>query len=404
MMPELLAPAGNMECLQTALHYGADAVYIGLEHFGLRAFAENFTAEELLEARRITKEKKRRLYVAINALMAPEDLTQLKASLELVETAQVDAVIFSDPAVLMLHRQLNLSVPLHLSTQASTMNPAACCFWMGQGVSRIILARELSLAQIRMLRAQIPQELELETFVHGAMCVAYSGRCLLSAVTTGRSGNGGSCAQPCRWYYEIGEPGSERFPITQTEQGTFILNSKDLMMIDHLQDLIDAGIDSFKIEGRMKSIYYVATVVRAYRQALDALERGDTDLQALRSELLLSATRQMSTGFFYDSDPQRLQDVTRTEIPRRYTFAAKVLENDGHGYIKVEQRNKFQVGETLELLPGIGDPQTFRLEEMCTETGEKVVEAPHAQQHLLLACPLPAAPGDLLRRLDCVGG
>ena len=398
---ELLAPAGSPECLRTALYFGADAVYVGLERFGLRAFAENFTPEQLRDGVRLAHSQGRRVYVALNALLGPEDLPALRDVLADLAEIGPDAVIFADPAVLMTARSARLDMPLHLSTQASTMNEESCRFWMENGVKRIILARELSLEQIAVLRRGVPDGLQLEVFVHGAMCVAYSGRCLLSTALTGRSGNDGRCAQPCRWSYEISEVGGDgrRFPLTENQQGTFVLNSKDLMMIDHLAELRLAGVDSLKIEGRNKSAYYVASVVSAYRRALDAMEQGvPADLEALRSELLASSSRQTGTGFFFGRKQQ--QDPKRTELPRQYTFVGRVVENPGSGYVTVEQRNKFVRGDRLEVLSPNLQGASFEVGEICTLDGGMRSEAPHPQELLRLACPLPLSAGDLLRRRD----
>lgn len=401
MSAELLAPAGSPECLETALYFGADAVYLGLERFGLRAFADNFTYAQLQEGIQRAHAQGRKVYVALNALMHPEDLPELAQTLAELQKIGPDALIFSDPAVLVTARETGVSIPLHLSTQASVMNPAACRFWADNGVERIILARELTLTQIAEIRRAVPASLQLEAFVHGAMCVAYSGRCLLSSVITGRSGNQGRCAQPCRWRYEIMEPGGDgrRYPIEEDAQGTYLLNSKDLMMVEHLQEMQAAGVSSFKIEGRNKSIYYVAAVVNAYRRALDALAGGEpADTAQLARELLSSSSRQVGTGFYFGR--KGLQDPERTDLPRQYTFVAKVVENSTGGTAAVEQRNKFSVGDRIEVLSPIQHGQSFTVERIWGADGEERSDAPHPQERLQLACPLPLAAGDLLRRVD----
>lgn len=397
--PELLAPAGNPECLETALYFGADAVYVGLRRFGLRAFAENFTYDELRQGIALAHGQGRKVHVALNALLAPGELPALRETLEALGNIRPDAIIFADPAVLVSARELGLDIPLHLSTQASTMNSAACRFWLGSGVSRIILARELTLAQIAQIRSEVPAELELEAFVHGAMCVAYSGRCLLSSVITGRSGNKGRCAQPCRWKYEISEVDGDgrRFPLEEDGRGSYLLNSKDLMMLGHLRELRDAGVDSFKIEGRNKSVYYVASVVSAYRRAIDALDGTAADMDALRTELLSSSSRQLGTGFYFG---RGVQDTERTELPRRYSFVGKVMQDACGGYAVVEQRNKFSTGERLEVLSPHLARGSFMVTDLSTMDGEKRRDAPHPQELLRLSCPLPLRAGDLLRRLD----
>lgn len=402
MMPELLAPAGSAECLETALYFGADAVYVGLGRFGMRAFAENFTPEELSEAVTKTHAAGRRLHVALNALIRPEEMKTLRETLGLLREIGPDAVIFSDPAVLMCARELAVHIPLHLSTQASAANGETCRFWAQNGVERIILARELTLEEIRAVRRAVGPELELETFVHGAMCVAYSGRCLLSSVLTGRSGNQGRCAQPCRWEYELSEVGSsgQRFSIREEQEGTYILNANDLMMLEYLPQLQEAGISSFKIEGRNKSVFYVASAVHAYRQALDAQKNGPAPevIARLKNELEGCSSRQYDTGFYFGRK-KRHQDPLRTELPRRYTFVGKVLGCENN-VLTVEQRNHFKTGERLEVLSPYYPQAAFVVEELSTMEGERVETAPHPQQHLRMRCGLKLHPGDLLRRRD----
>lgn len=402
MTPELLAPAGNPECLDTALYFGADAVYVGLNRFGMRAFAENFSPAQLEAAVDLAHKKGAKLYVALNALVHEEEKAALYASMGLLKEIGPDAIIFSDPAVLLYARELRLPIPLHLSTQASAANSSTCRFWAQNGVERIILAREVTLAEIRAIRRALGPAPELEVFVHGAMCVAYSGRCLLSAVMTGRSGNKGECAQPCRWQYAISEIGGDGrfFPITEEQDGTYILNAADLQMLEHLGELRDAGVDSFKIEGRNKSVFYVASVLHAYRRAVDALGAPGCapDMEALRTELEAAASRQSGTGFFYGRG-ENLQDPHRNEVHRRYTFVAKVLSSQD-GIAEVEQRNHFARGEKLEVLSPHLDGASFVVRELSTTTGEAVERAPHPQQRLRLPCSLPLRNGDLLRRLD----
>ena len=274
-MPELLAPAGNMERLTTAIDYGADAVYLGSQSMSLRNYADNFTPEQLRAGCEYAHGRNARVYVACNAFARDEDLKDLPELLTTIRTAGADALIVNDPGVIRVARKCVPDMPLHLSTQANTLNSEAALFWYEQGVKRIILARELSIKQIKAMRQRLPEDLELEMFVHGAMCVSYSGRCLLSNYINGRDSNRGECAQPCRWQYELREKGSngEYFTIEQDERGSFIMNSRDMRLIEYIPDIVDAGIMSLKIEGRMKSIAYVATVVNAYRMALDEYKR-----------------------------------------------------------------------------------------------------------------------------------
>lgn len=404
MRPELLAPAGTMECLVTALDFGADAVYLAGHSFGLRAAAPNFSMEQLAEAVRYAHGIDRRVYVAVNALVRESELEDLRAYLQILSDIQPDGLIFSDPAVAELHRQLQLDIPLHLSTQASTMNSAACSFWAANGVRRVVLGREAALSEISRMRNRLPDSMELEVFVHGAMCIAHSGRCLLSSVAAGRSGNRGECAQPCRWEYEIREKGTDGdwMPIAADNQGTFILNSRDLMMLDRIPELVDAGVSSLKIEGRMKSAYYVASVVSAYRAALDLyLEEGRRASSELLEELSKSATRAYTRGFFFGNPGQDGQDTTRKSSPRRFTFAARVLGKDTRdGFIRVEQRNKFSIGDTLEILAPGCTSRSFVVEEILTEDGEPRRSAPHAQETLFIRCPHDVAGGEILRRAE----
>lgn len=401
MIPELLAPAGSMECLETALDFGADAVYAAGASFGLRASAPNLSIEQLKEASQIAHSLGRKLYTAVNALVREDELDDLRCYLQELGDIELDGIIFSDPSVISICRQLQVPHPLHLSTQASTMNSAACSFWRENGVQRIVLGREASLADVKRMRAALPQDMELEVFVHGAMCIAHSGRCLLSSVATGRSGNRGECAQPCRWEYEIREKGTHDAwsPVSVDSSGTYILNSRDLMMLDKIPELVLAGVSSLKIEGRMKSAYYVASVVSAYRAALDLYrDCGERATPEMMEELEKSATRSYTRGFFFGNPGGAGEDTTRRTSPRKYTFAARVLEDTKDGYITVEQRNKFSVGDTLEILSPAVRGAAFIVESIRTLDGEQRTAAPHAQETLLVQCPHNVRRGALLRR------
>lgn len=399
---ELLAPAGNMECLKTALYFGADAVYLAGKQYGLRAFAANFTQEELSEAVRLAHSLKKRVYLTLNALFRNQDFEGFPEYLLQIKEMGIDAVIVSDPGVMQCCLEAGLEV--HLSTQASTLNAKSAAFWHSQGVRRVVLAREITLAEAAEIAQNAPDGLELEAFVHGAMCIAYSGRCLLSSVLTGRSGNKGECAQPCRWRYTIHEAGypEEYFPIGEDENGTYLLNSKDLMMIEHLPALIESGIASFKIEGRMKSAYYVGCVVGAYRKAIDAYladpEHYSLD-HALVQELYDSATRRFTTGFYFGTPAGEGQDTSRSPVPRRYGFCGIALENSREdGLVLIEQRNKFSVGDTIDVLSPNLPPTQFTLEKIWDEQMQEQPAAPHPQQRIYIACPVQLAKGDLLRR------
>lgn len=399
---ELLAPAGNIECLKTALYFGADAVYLAGKQYGLRAFAANFTQEELGEAVRLAHSLKKRVYLTLNALFRNQDFEGFPEYLLRIKEMGIDAVIVSDPGVMQCCLEAGLEV--HLSTQASTLNAQSAAFWHRQGVKRIVLAREITLAEAAEIAQNAPDGLELEAFIHGAMCIAYSGRCLLSSVLTGRSGNKGECAQPCRWRYTIHEAGypEEYFPIEEDENGAYLLNSKDLMMIEHLPALIESGIASFKIEGRMKSAYYVGCVVGAYRKAIDAYLADPEHYlldQALVQELYDSATRRFTTGFYFGNPAGEGQDISRSPVPRRYGFCGIALENSREdGLVLIEQRNKFSVGDTINVLSPNLPPTQFTLKNIWDEQMQEQPAAPHPQQRIYIACPVPLAKGDLLRR------
>ncbi len=398
---ELLAPAGNMECLKTALYFGADAVYLAGKKYGLRAFADNFSMEEIAEAVKMAHELGKKIYVTVNALFRPFELDGLEEYITELKEAQVDAVIVSDPGVIVIARKVGIEV--HLSTQASTMNHMTAAFWHEQGVKRVVMAREASLQDIEFIRNNTPETMEIEAFVHGAMCIAYSGRCLLSSIFTGRSGNKGACAQPCRWEYTIKEAGypDDELPIMEDERGTYVLNSKDLMMIEHIPELIRAGVISFKLEGRMKSAYYVASVVNAYRRAIDQYyadpESYQTDPE-LAEELRLSGSRKFTTGFYYGNPRGAGQDIVKGLNHRSRVFCGIV--NGGRneeGLLHIEQRNRFFVGEELIVLSPKYGFQRFTVADIINMDGERQDAAPHPQQQLWISCPLDLQPGDILR-------
>jgi len=396
--PELLAPAGDLEKLETALTYGADAVYVGGEKFGLRAQAGNFSLAELARARTLTRERGRRLYLTLNAYLRPAEMPELVAYLEELRPLALDAYIVSDPGVLALVRRLDPQRPVHLSTQANTTNAAAARFWQACGVSRVNLARELSLEEIRAIRAE--SDVELEIFVHGALCVAYSGRCLLSAALTGRSANQGGCTQPCRWRYSLLEetrPG-EHFPVEEDERGTYFMNSRDLCLVEHLPELVASGIASLKIEGRMKSRYYVAAVTRVYRAALDAYRadpQGYLFDPRWGEELEKVSHRPYDRGFLFGGqDPLVHRGDSRYR--RSYDFVGVVLAAAGDRWL-VEGRNRFFPGEALELIGPAMRQENFRAATPTSEEGLPLtVIQPNAR--VIMELPAGAQPGDLLRR------
>ncbi len=397
--PELLAPAGDLEKLHTAFTYGADAAYLGGEDFGLRAPAGKFDLETLARARELAQKRGKRLYLTLNAYLRPADLPRLQAYLEALKSLDLDAYIVADPGVLALVRQLDPSREIHLSTQANTTNGAAARFWLAAGVRRINLARELSLAEIAAIRRET--DVELEVFVHGAMCVAYSGRCLLSAAMTGRSANQGACAHPCRWRYALVEetrPG-EYLPIEEGDRGSYLLNSRDLCLIEHLPALIAAGIHSLKIEGRMKSVYYLAAVTRVYRAALDRYRDDPVGYRCdplWLEELEKVSHRPYDTGFFFGGSEAKVH-VADSKYRRTYDFVGVVREHCANGRMLVEGRNRFFPGEVLELIgPGMRQA-SFTVGDLCGEEGESL-PAGQPNRRILMALPAGAQAGDLLRR------
>nr|WP_320145770.1 U32 family peptidase [uncultured Anaeromusa sp.] len=402
-LPELLAPAGNLEKLKTALLFGADAVYVGGKSFSLRAQSDNFDFETLQEGVRYAHELGKKVYVALNVFAHQKELQGIASYLPELQAAQVDAVIVADPGVFRLVRKQAPNLAVHISTQANTVNAAAACFWEDLGAKRVVLAREVTYGELLDIRSQT--DVQLETFVHGAMCVSYSGRCLLSNYFTGRDANRGACTQPCRWKYALQEetrPG-QFYPIEEDAHGTYFMNSKDLCLLPHLPALVTAGVNSLKIEGRMKSIHYVATVVRVYRQALDLLAK-ETETFAIRpawlEELQLVSQRAYTDGFFQgpaavDAQVYAVQKDTAAKV-----FCGVVTGHNGSDLL-VEQRGHFTVGDCLEALPPTGELQQQRLRFLWDAKSGAVLErAPHAQQQLRLAWDEPLLPvGTLLRRV-----
>lgn len=397
---ELLAPAGNMERLKTAIHFGADAVYIGATEFSLRNLADNFTLDEITDAVTYAHERNVKIYVTVNAFMRDEQLSTLPETLKALEKANVDALIINDPSVIRIAKRVAPTLSLHLSTQANTLNSESAMFWHEQGIDRIVLARELTLSEIHKMRDKLPESLELEAFVHGAMCVSYSGRCLLSNYIAGRDSNKGECAQPCRWSFEVRERGNdgEFFSIISQRNGSFILNSKDMCMVDYLDDIINSGIVSFKIEGRMKSILYVATVVNAYRMALDGY-----DMDAVRRELMQLSHRPYTTGFmlgeYGDCFGSELIQAETGGYIQQFQISAVVLGYDAETKTAfIEQRNRFTVGDELIILSPKDVGRKFNVSFIRNENGESQDCAPHACQHLYIGCDEPVKVGDILKK------
>lgn len=401
-VPELLAPAGDMEKLKVALAYGADAVYLGGKNFGLRAFSDNFTAAEMTEACRYAHERLRKVYVTVNMFPHNADMEELPGYLRQLAEVGCDAILVADPGVFRMARTLLPDMPIHVSTQANTTNWASTLFWQEQGASRVVLARELSGGEILGIRNKV--SLELECFVHGAMCVSYSGRCLMSAYMTGREANRGECAQPCRWKYALVEekrPG-EYFPVEEDERGTYIMNSRDLCLIRQLPELIAAGVQSFKIEGRMKSVHYLATVVRVYRAALDLL-KADAGAYAVPeawiAELDKAASRGYTTGFWDGPPSVGGQEYETVRVVPEWEYAALAMAWDPlRQRAVVEQRNHLRLGDELEILcPG---ESLFRqiLTDMTDMDGTQLTCAPHPKQLLSIALDRAVGEFSLIRR------
>ena len=390
-----------MECLDTALYFGADAVYLSGKAYGLRAFADNFSVEDLAIACDKAHRQNKKIYLTSNAVFHEEDFVGFDEYLGQVSDAGIDALIVSDPGVVLAAKEKLPDMPIHLSTQASTTNAMGVKFWHKIGVSRVIVAREASLNDIRRMKDAVP-EMELEAFVHGAMCISYSGRCLFSDFTTGRGGNKGACAQPCRWKYYVQEKkDGALFPVYGDERGTYLFNSKDLMMIEHMDKLVDAGVMSFKIEGRMKSAYYVGSIVKLYRAEIDKINRENENYRfdpAVLEEMVKCGTREYTTGFFLGNPMADGQDTLRTSETKPAVFIAKALEDAHDGHLKIEQRNKFLVGDTLEVLSPEHEPASFLVESIINEDGEAQDSAPHPKQVLTINCPFPLKAGDMLRR------
>lgn len=401
--PELVAPAGSREKLEYAIHYGADAVYLGLSRFGLRAGADNFEEEELAAAINYAHQHRVKVYAAFNAFMRNSDVDAVRFSLSIFAANAIDALIISDPGMLYCIRRYAPDLPVHLSTQANTLNWAAVRFWEEQGIKRIILGRELNWREIKRIRAETP--IELEVFVHGAMCMAYSGRCWLSQHLAGRDANQGDCAHPCRWQYTLQEqkrPGMY-FPVREDSQGTQILSSKDLCLIDQIPLLAECAVNGLKIEGRTKSVHYVATMVNAYRQALEDYWRdpgGWTLDSDIRQETGKINHRPYTTGFFAAAEPNTDCHLAPTVTPATSEFAGLVLKyEEDTGMALVEQRGKFMVGDQMEILSPGKIPFAFRVRAIQDEKGTLLSAAPHPQQRIVIPVPQPVAARDILRRM-----
>ncbi len=387
--PELLLPAGNLDTLKTAIIYGADAVYIGGEAFSLRAKADNFDKETMTEAIAFAHERGVKVYVTVNIFAHNYDLPAAEDYLKELAEIRPDALIISDPGLFMMAKRLAPEVPIHISTQMNTTNYESYLFWKEMGASRIVNARELSLKELAEIRKKIGPEMEMESFIHGAMCISYSGRCLLSGFMTGRSSNLGACTHPCRWNYAVMEekrPG-EYFPVEENERGTFIFNSKDLCMIEHIPELIDAGIDSFKVEGRMKTALYAAVVARAYRRAIDDYLKDPelyySSLDFYRQEIAKCTYREFTTGFYFGKPDSSAQIYENSTYVRNYIYLGTVRAVLPDGSITLEQKNKFCVGDEIEVLkPDCSSEKVKVLSIRDAATGAEQESCPHAGQQI----------------------
>lgn len=403
---ELLVPAGSLEVLKVAVDYGADAVYIGGQAYGLRAKADNFSIEEMKKAVKYAHAKNAKVYVTANIFAHNYDVEGMKAYFEQLKDTGVDAVLVSDPGIFMLAKETMPDMELHISTQANNTNYLTYNFWYNMGAKRVVTARELSLVEIKQIREHIPEDMEIESFMHGAMCISYSGRCLLSSYFTGRDANHGACTHPCRWKYHIVEetrPG-EYMPVNEDDRGTYIFNSKDLCMIEHIPEMIDAGIDSFKIEGRMKTALYVATVARTYRKAIDdymeSPELYRSNMEYYKSEIAKCTYRQFTTGFYFGKTDQDSQIYDNNTYIKNCTYIGNVQEVTEDGLVVFEQKNKFSVGEEIECMNFDGTNTVCRVEEIYNDRMEPMESAPHPKMQLYVKLDRPVSAGMILRRQE----
>ena len=401
--PELLVPASSLEVLKTAVRYGADAVYIGGEVFGLRAKAKNFTLEEMAEGVNFAHEHGVKVYVTANILAHNADLEPVKAYFNDLKKVNPDALIIADPAIFTIAKEILPEMELHISTQANNTNYGTYNFWWNLGAKRVVSARELSIKEIKEIREHIPDDMEIETFVHGAMCISYSGRCLLSSFMAGRDANKGACTHPCRWKYAVMEenrPG-QYMPIEENERGTYIFNSKDLCMIEHIPELIDAGIDSFKIEGRMKTALYVATVARTYRIAIDDYledpKKYEMNLSKYRTFISQCTYRQYTTGFFFGKPDETTQIYDCNVYERDYVYLGIVGDQVGEMEYSLEQKNKFYQGQKIEVMKADGNDIEVEVVSIKDEDGNEMESCPHPKQKLKINLGIELEKGDILR-------
>ncbi len=400
--PELMVPASSLEVLKSAVRYGADAVYIGGEVFGLRAKAKNFTIEEMKEGVEFAHDNGVKVYVTVNILAHNDDLAPALEYVKELKEVNPDALIIADPAIFTIVREVWPEIDIHISTQANNTNYGTYLFWHRLGAKRVVSARELNLREIREIRDNIPEDMEIETFVHGAMCISYSGRCLLSSFMAGRDANKGACTHPCRWKYAVVEesrPG-QYMPIEENDRGTYIFNSKDLCMIEHIPDLVEAGIDSFKIEGRMKTALYVATVARTYRMAIDDFFEDPEKYKAnipKYQELISQCTyRQFTTGFFFGKPDEEAQIYDKNEYEKDSVYLG-IVEDVKDNVIELTQKNKFKVGDTIEIMKKNGEDIQTKVLGIKDEKGNEMDSCPHPQQKIFVELDKVPDVGDILK-------
>ena len=403
--PELLIPASNLEVLKVAVMFGADAVYIGGEAFGLRAKAKNFSKDDMAAGIRFAHEHGVRVHVTVNILAHNDDLEGVREYLCELKELKPDALIIADPAIFEMAKEICPDIERHVSTQANNTNYGTYNFWWKQGAKRVVSARELSLKEISEIRKHIPEEMEIESFIHGAMCISYSGRCLLSNFFTGRDANQGACTHPCRWKYAVVEekrPG-QYMPVYENERGTYIFNSKDLCMIEHIPEIIEAGIDSFNIEGRMKTALYVATVARTYRLAIDDYLKDpklyEEHMLWYLDQISNCTYRQFTTGFYFGKPDETSQIYDSNTYVREYTYLG-IIGKESDGRYRIEQRNKFSVGETIEIMKPDGQNIETVVRAIINEDGETQESAPHSKQVLYIELDKKAEKYDILRRAE----
>lgn len=402
--PELLIPANSLETLKIAVIYGADAVYAGGEAYGLRAKARNFSMEELREGISFAHQHGVKVYVTANILAHNRDLEGVRAYFQELKEIRPDALIISDPGIYDIACEICPEIERHISTQANNTNYGTYLFWHRMGAKRVVSARELSLQEIREIREKIPAEMEIESFIHGAMCISYSGRCLLSNYFTGRDANQGACTHPCRWKYAVVEeqrPG-EYLPVYENDRGTYLFNSKDLCMIEHMDDLIEAGIDSLKVEGRMRAALYVATVARTYRKAIDdcmeSVEKYRANMDWYKEQIVCCTYRQFTTGFFYGKPDEHTQIYDDNTYAKGYTYLGYVESVDGQGRGRITQKNKFSVGDAIEIMRPDGSNRRAVVLELLDEEGGQRKSAPHSREILYVRLDEKLEKYDILRR------